>query len=133
MAAIAAFRRTHQGGARALDLATALWAARLFFEVHEVLEAEWRRAAGPTRQALQGVIQIAVAYHHWLHGNPRGARNLMREGRSRLATVAADALAPLDLAALCAATATWEQALSAGAAPPEELPSLASTAPRATR
>jgi len=53
--------------------AAALWDARLFFEVHEVLEAVWQRAAGETRQALQGLIQIAVAFYHLAGGNLRAA------------------------------------------------------------
>jgi hypothetical protein len=122
--AAAAFQRAPvcEGRARALVLAAALWEERLFFEVHEVLEAEWKTAAGAMRQGLQGVIQIAVAYHHWLHGNARG---LLAEGRERIASVPANTLAPLDLVALQAATAPWETALSAGARPPAELPRLA--------
>jgi hypothetical protein len=108
--------------AAAVDRAVALWNERLFFEVHEVLEAEWKRTSGDLRQALQGVIQIAVALHHHAHGNPRGARTLMHEGRGRLAACAA-ALPSLVAAALLAATAPWEDALVAGtierdAAPP---------------
>lgn len=124
--AATAFRRGGQahGRPRALRLAAALWDERLFFEVHEILEAEWKTEAGAVRQALQGVIQIAVAYHHWLHGNRRGARSLMGEGRRRLASVPTTTLPPLDLAALLAATAASEEALGAGSAPPDALPRL---------
>jgi hypothetical protein len=97
----------------AIDRAIALWNEHLFFEVHEVLEAEWTRVAGDERQALQGVIQIAVAFHHHAHGNARGARTLMREGRERLAATGR-ALPTLDVAALLADTAPWEAALVAG-------------------
>ena len=101
--------------AAAVARAVALWNERLFFEVHEVLEAEWKRTSGEVRQALQGVIQIAVALHHHAHGNPRGAKTLMHEGRGRLAPCAG-ALPTLDAAALLAATAPWETALIAGTA-----------------
>jgi len=101
--------------AAAIDRAIALWNERLFFEVHEVLEAEWTRVGGDERQALQGVIQIGVALHHHAHGNPRGARTLMREGRERLASTG-HALPMLDVDALLADTAPWEAALAAGAA-----------------
>lgn len=101
---------------RASHHAAALWQAGLFFEVHEVLEAVWTTATGDTRQALQGVIQIAVAYHHLAHGNLRGARSLLHEGRARLASVPAAALPALDLGALVAATGPWEEGL-AGATP----------------
>src|SRR5207249_4278396 len=122
--AAAAFRRGPPGAGvvRACRVAAALWNEGLFFEVHEVLEAVWRTAAGTERQALQGVIQIAVAYHHLAHGNRRGARSLLAEGRSRLASVPTTALPALDVAGLLAATAPWEAALARretpAAAPP---------------
>ena len=112
--------------AAAVGRAIALWNERLFFEVHEVLEAEWKRTSGAERQALQGAIQVAVALHHHAHGNPRGARTLMREGRERLAATGA-ALPTLDVAALLAATLPWEEAFATGtaardAAPPPLVP-----------
>ena len=102
---------------RALQQAAALWSERLFFEVHEVLEAAWKTETGDVRQALQGVIQIAVAYHHLAHGNLRGARTLMHEGRARLATVPPATLPGLDAPALLAATAAADDALAAGDVP----------------
>ena len=92
--------------------------------MHEVLEAEWKTAVGEMRQALQGVIQIAVAYHHLAHGNLRGARTLMTEGRARLEGVASSALPPLDLRALLAATAPWAAAIGAGGPLPLDAPAL---------
>lgn len=103
---------------RALARAAALWNAGLFFEVHEVLEAEWKTASGDVRQALQGLIQIAVAFHHLAHGNRRGARSLLRQGRARLAACGA-ALPGVDLERILAAAAVWESALAGrGAEPP---------------
>ena len=101
----------------------ALWNERLFFEVHEVLEFEWKRTTGPVRTALQGLIQMGVAFHHLKHGNVRGARSLFHDGRERL-TVASDALDRLDTPALLAATAGWEDAVAAGEWPgaPPPLP-----------
>jgi len=107
---------------RAAHHAVALWSEGLFFEVHEVLEEVWKTAAGDVRQALQGVIQIAVAYHHLAHGNLRGARSLLHEGRERLTKAAPAALPALDLAALVSATAPWEEALAAGAPLPASGP-----------
>ena len=107
--------------AGAVARAIALWNERLFFEVHEVLEAEWKRTSGAERQALQGVIQIAVALHHHAHGNARGARTLMREGRERLAACAS-ALPTLDVQRLLEATQSWEEALTAGTAARDAAP-----------
>jgi len=103
--------------ARAIRHAVALWNEQLFFEVHEVLEAVWRTATGDVRQGLQGVIQIAVAFHHLAHGNQRGARSLLLEGRARVASVPADVLPALDLPALLQATAPVEAALASGQHP----------------
>ena len=115
--AAAAYRTSVPPGGpveRAGHQACALWNQALFFEVHEVLEEVWKTAAGDTRDALQGVIQIAVAFHHLAHGNPRGARALLREGRERLRRVAPVTLPALDLAGLLSATAPWEAALATG-------------------
>src|SRR6202007_3110756 len=92
------------GGEPPCRIAAALWNERLFFEVHEVLEVVWRSATGAVREALQGVIQIAVAFHHLAHGNVRGARSLLVEGRRRLGGVAPDTLPALDVGGLLADT-----------------------------
>jgi len=105
----------------AVDRSIALWNERLFFEVHEVLEAEWIRATGAERQALQGLIQIGVALHHHAHGNARGARTLMHEGRARL-LANRTALPSLDVDAVLADTAPWETALIGGTATRDDAP-----------
>lgn len=68
----------------ALIVAAALFDAGLHFEVHELLEPYWTRAEGPERQALQGLIQIAVGYQHLANGNLAGARALLAEGSARV-------------------------------------------------
>jgi hypothetical protein len=80
-----------------LDRAAALANQGLFFEVHELLEPVWFRAAEPVRTALQGLIQVAVAFHHLESRNLQGARSLLVEGVAKVAE-AAGAL-PLDVAA----------------------------------
>jgi predicted metal-dependent hydrolase len=53
--------------------------------VHELLEPHWRRAQdAATRESLQGLIQIAVAWQHLANGNVAGARSLLAEGAARL-------------------------------------------------
>ena len=47
-----------------LQAAGLLFDAGLHFEVHEALEPHWMAAAGDTREALQGLIQIAVGFQH---------------------------------------------------------------------
>jgi uncharacterized protein len=69
----------------ALDGAGRLFDARLYFEVHELLEPHWLRAAGDDRVAVQGLIQIAVGFHHLASDNRAGARALLRDGSAKAA------------------------------------------------
>ncbi|HET7876493.1 MAG TPA: DUF309 domain-containing protein [Methylomirabilota bacterium] len=64
----------------ALGEAGALFDAGLFFEVHEMLESYWMRAEGAERETLQGLIQVAVGFHHLSTGNVSGARALLHDG-----------------------------------------------------
>jgi hypothetical protein len=61
----------------------------LFFETHELLEPAWVKAAEPARTALQGLIQVAVGFHHLENGNRAGARSLLDLGVSKVATAGA--------------------------------------------
>ena len=70
---------------RLLDRTAALANHGLYFEVHELLEPVWFRAAEPERTALQGLIQVAVAFHHVENGNRQGARSLLALGVAKLA------------------------------------------------
>jgi predicted metal-dependent hydrolase len=47
-----------------------------FYESHEVWEELWTDHHGPNRKFYQGLIQVAVALHHFGNGNIRGARKL---------------------------------------------------------
>lgn len=69
---------------QALAHAKILFDAGLHFEVHELLEPHWRDATGERREALQGLIQIAVGYQHLANGNLRGAESLLDEGVARI-------------------------------------------------
>ena len=68
-----------------LDRVAGLASHSLFFEVHELLEPAWLRAVEPVRTALQGLIQVAVAFHHLENGNHEGARSLLVEGVAKVA------------------------------------------------
>ena len=69
----------------ALPSAALLFDAALYFEVHELLEPYWLRAEGTDREALQGLIQIAVGFQHLANGNMAGARALLRDGCAKTA------------------------------------------------
>lgn len=118
----------------ALDRAARLADAGLYFEVHELLEPVWLRAQGAERSALQGLIQVAVAFHHVENGNVAGAASLLEEGLRKLQ--AAGQSVPLPIAPW----GPWTERLAALLGPLREgrLPKaaagwprpLASTAPR---
>lgn len=46
---------------------------RKFFESHEILEDLWREEVDQPKKFYQGLIQSAVALHHYLNKNWRGA------------------------------------------------------------
>ena len=55
-----------------------------FFEAHETWEELWTEYRGPARRYFQGLIQAAVALHHFGNGNIRGARKVYVSSRSYL-------------------------------------------------
>jgi hypothetical protein len=70
--------------ASVLAAAAALFDAGLYFEVHELIEPHWLRADGAEREALQGLIQVAVGFQHLANGNVRGAVALLGDGGAKL-------------------------------------------------
>jgi uncharacterized protein len=59
-----------------------------WFECHETLEELWVGAKGELRDFYQGILQIAVALHHWRNGNFKGALILLQGGSDLLSRVA---------------------------------------------
>jgi len=59
-----------------------------WFECHETLEELWVGAKGELRDFYQGMLQLAVAQHHWRNGNFKGALTLVRGGADLLSRVA---------------------------------------------
>lgn len=55
-----------------------------FFEAHEVWEELWQDYQGDSRKFYQGLIQVAVCFHHFVNGNIRGARKLYGSSRKYL-------------------------------------------------
>jgi uncharacterized protein len=84
--ALGEWRAAPQYAARdtALRKAALLFNHHLFFEVHEVLEAQWRVEHDPPRLFLQGLIQVAVAFHHLERRNFRGAVSLLHDGLEKI-------------------------------------------------
>jgi predicted metal-dependent hydrolase len=57
---------------------------RDWFTCHETLEAIWIGSRGEARHLYQGILQVAVALHHWRSGNYSGAVTLLARGTKRL-------------------------------------------------
>jgi predicted metal-dependent hydrolase len=82
-----------------------------WFECHETLEDLWVGQAGELRDFYQGVLQIAVALHHWRNGNFSGAVHLLESGVRYLRRVS-PACQRIDVRQLIAAGDRLREALS---------------------
>ena len=82
-----------------------------FFEAHEVLEDVWRASPEPEKKFLQGLIQVAVGFHHYGTGNLVGARSLLGRAASNLARYPGE-FGGIQLAHLLNCLEDWQQALA---------------------
>ena len=89
--------------------------AQEFFAAHEHWECVWLRSKEPEKNFLQGLIQVAAAFHHLQRDNPRGTRSLLRRARLRLERYP-NCFRGIDVASLCREIDEWLQALEAGTA-----------------
>jgi predicted metal-dependent hydrolase len=83
-----------------------------FFDAHEVLEDVWRALPRdrPLRRHVQGMVQLAVAFHHESTGNYVGARSVLERALRNLND--ADSSFPdLDLDWLRAELELWRKYL----------------------
>lgn len=90
--------------------------SRKFFEAHELWEDVWRATPEPDKRFLQGLIQVAAAFHHSSRSNVRGTRNLLREGLLKLDGFP-DAYGGLEIEPLRSAVREWLAALGTGEIP----------------
>ena len=95
-----------------------------FFAAHEVLEDAWREAPEPERKFLQGLIQTAVAFHHYSRQNQVGARSLLKRALENLEKYPDD-FGGLKLQPLRLSIADWLEALDKEATVPP-LPKITS-------
>jgi uncharacterized protein len=56
-----------------------------FFDAHEALEDVWRAAPPENKKFLQGLVQVAVAFHHYSTGNRVGMRSVLERAIRNLA------------------------------------------------
>ena len=81
-----------------------------FFEAHEHWESVWLAAQEPERTFLQGLIQVAAAFHHFQRGNHAGCISLLQSALRRLDTYP-EAFGGVAVAPLRAAIRLWLDAL----------------------
>jgi hypothetical protein len=55
-----------------------------FFEAHEAWESVWLESLEPDKMFLQGLIQVAAAFHHLQRNNPLGTVLLLQAALRRL-------------------------------------------------
>lgn len=84
-----------------------------FFEAHEALEEVWRQAPRHThlRRHLQGLVQLAVAFHHQSTGNRVGARSVLERALRNL-DGAEESFPELDLKRLRISLNPWREQLA---------------------
>jgi uncharacterized protein len=87
--------------------------AQEFFAAHEHWESVWLVSKEPEKAFLQGLIQMAAAFHHLQCGNPRGSRSLLQRARGRLKRCP-ECFGGMDLSSLCEDIEGWLEVLEAG-------------------
>jgi predicted metal-dependent hydrolase len=90
-----------------------LFNARNFYDAHEVWEDVWRETNGPEKKFLQGLIQVAVAFHHHSTGNVVGACSLLARARKNLAPYPENFLG-IRVTPLLECMGNWRSSLLAG-------------------
>ena len=71
-----------------LERGLKLLRAGAYFDAHEELEEEWRRAEPGERDFLQGLVHVAVAWHHAARDNRPGCERQLAKASRRLAAYA---------------------------------------------
>jgi predicted metal-dependent hydrolase len=98
-----------------------LFNARKFYDAHEVWEDVWRESHGLEKRFLQGLIQAAVAFHHYSTGNVVGAYSLLERAHKNLAACPAN-FGGIGLNPLLESLQHWRASLAGGSAVPVHRP-----------
>lgn len=88
------------------DRAVVHFNATRFFESHEDWETIWHECDGAHRLFVQGLIQLAAAFHHVDHGTASGLVKLLRSSCEKLAAPTPETHG-LDVARLAADLVPW--------------------------
>ena len=85
-----------------------LFNAGKFFEAHEAWEELWLRESGDEKTGLQGLIQVAAAFHHHGRQNRAGTESLLAAGLAKLAELP-ETFGGIELARLRRDAKTWAE------------------------
>ena len=88
-----------------------------FFDAHEVLEDVWRAAPVGEKKFLQGMVQIAVAFHHYSTGNRVGMRSVLERAIGNLSEPSGR-WNTFDLPGLLISLNDWRACIDKGSEPP---------------
>jgi hypothetical protein len=81
-----------------------------FFDAHEVLEDVWRESPHAEKKFFQGLVQVAVAFHHHSTGNLVGMRSVLNRAMGNLEKCPPN-FHEVDIGQLLVALAQWRDAL----------------------
>ncbi len=81
-----------------------------FFDAHEALEDVWRAAPPENKKFLQGLVQVAVAFHHYSTGNRVGMRSVLERAVRNLGEPAGS-FEQFELTPLLQSLAQWRTAM----------------------
>lgn len=92
-----------------------------FYDAHEHWEEVWLETPHPDKMFLQGLIQVAAAFHHHSRANLQGTRNLLLAGLLKLDRFP-EVHGGLEIEELREAVREWLAALKAGDRPTRAKP-----------
>jgi uncharacterized protein len=84
-----------------------------YFEAHEELEEAWRAAEPAEKDFFQGLVHVAVAWHHAGRGNRPGCERQLAKAARRLEPFAPEHRG-VDVAAVLASVAAAQREVEAG-------------------
>jgi uncharacterized protein len=85
-----------------------------FYDAHELWEEVWLETLNPEKMFLQGLIQVAAAFHHYSRANRQGTQNLLHAGLAKIERFP-HAHKGLEVERLRIAVRRWLAALEGGA------------------
>ena len=95
-----------------------------FYDAHEHWEEVWLETPNPEKMFLQGLIQVAAAFHHYSRSNRQGTENLLLAGLAKIERFPHPHRG-LELEPLRVAVRRWLAALKVGESPAKsEIPRI---------